>query len=433
MEECKLYNNEELIEFFQKSLIEYAKVNLQEDFKEENINKKINIESWFFNKHKKQLEKFNKIVETTNKKLHSLSIFQDVIIHSSHYFEIPIYFSCDDYLELNYSTRTASICDENNHINYELNSNPSPEFTLLMFNHLKRLYQKPIIDDNNFTAFDVLYNSIKDDYIFTSYPFHYSFNLKITTQQPIDFQTFKKLSDAFLFQVMLNCNIPCEYCLNILALLDINTGGYFKKKNLNILTTPPQRIYHNHIIDYYSLALSSNEPFAQYLSYYHVLEYFFDEVFNENLRKEFQNKITHPNFSYKNNNELDKVIDFIKKETRDYKKNGQGNELESLKLVLKKFINRGELQKRLSPEQIEYYLKNKISFSHAPTISFKDTEGFYNHLAQRIYQTRNALVHSKEGNVGRYKPYQDSEELSKEIPLIKLVAEQVIINSSTPL
>ncbi|CAI3928411.1 unnamed protein product [Commensalibacter communis] len=121
------------------------------------------------------------------------------------------------------------------------------------------------------------------------------------------------------------------------------------------------------------------------------------------------------------------------KKTRNCKENGQGNELESLKLVLKKFIDRDELQKRLSSEQIEYFLKNKISFSHAPTVSFKDTEGFYHHLAQRIYRTRNALVHSKEGNVERYKPYQDSQELSKEIPLIKLVAEQVIIYSSTPL
>lgn len=433
METIELYSCEELIEFFQKSLIEYAKINLQEDFKKENTNNKVNIEYWFYNKYKKQLEKFNKIVETTNKKLHSLSIFQGVIIHSSHYFEIPIYFSCDDYLELNYSTRTASICDENNHINYELNSNPSPEFILLMFNHLKRLYQKPTIDDNNFTAFDVLYNSIIDDYIFTSYPFIHSFTLKISTQEPTNFQTFKKLTDAFLFQVMLNCNVPCEYYSDILPLLDISTSDYLRKKNFNTLTMPPQRIYHNHIIDYYSLALSSNEPFAQYLSYYHVLEYFFDEVFNANLRDEFQNKITHPNFSYKDNKALDKIINFIKKETRSYKENGQGNEFESLKQVLKKFIDINELQEKLTSEQIEYFQKNQVSFSHAPTISFKDKEGFYNNLAQRIYQTRNSLVHSKEGNVGRYKPYQDSEELQKEIPLIKLIAEQVIINSSDPL
>jgi hypothetical protein len=52
-------------------------------------------------------------------------------------------------------------------------------------------------------------------------------------------------------------------------------------------------------------------------------------------------------------------------------------------------------------------------------------------LSNRIYNVRNALIHSKEGEKRRYVPFSENEnELRKELPLIRLVAEQIIINSS---
>ena len=59
-------------------------------------------------------------------------------------------------------------------------------------------------------------------------------------------------------------------------------------------------------------------------------------------------------------------------------------------------------------------------------------------LAARIYKTRNALVHNKSNETrlserGLYKPFKDKEELSKEIPLMRFLAESIIVNSSEPL
>ena len=52
-------------------------------------------------------------------------------------------------------------------------------------------------------------------------------------------------------------------------------------------------------------------------------------------------------------------------------------------------------------------------------------------LATRIYETRNALVHSKSEQItNQYRPYENKKELMLEIVLIKSVAELVIINSS---
>ena len=52
-------------------------------------------------------------------------------------------------------------------------------------------------------------------------------------------------------------------------------------------------------------------------------------------------------------------------------------------------------------------------------------------LATRIYETRNALVHSKSEQItNQYRPYEIKKELMLEIVLIRSVAELVIINSS---
>lgn len=85
----------------------------------------------------------------------------------------------------------------------------------------------------------------------------------------------------------------------------------------------------------------------------------------------------------------------------------------------------------IDSEALQYYKENKVSFSNAPTIGWSDNQGVITQIAKRIYFTRNSLVHSKSGkNKERYKPYKDEKQLQKEIPLMKAVAELIIINSS---
>ena len=64
-------------------------------------------------------------------------------------------------------------------------------------------------------------------------------------------------------------------------------------------------------------------------------------------------------------------------------------------------------------------------------IAWNDLGGVYTSLAKRIYATRNALVHSKSGqNDKLYKPLKHKEVLRKELPLVQVVAEMVIVKSS---
>ena len=210
----------------------------------------------------------------------------------------------------------------------------------------------------------------------------------------------------------------------------------FQRNIVDIATveTIPHREYINDVVDYYRLAFSSTDPYIKFISFYHVMEYFYDEVFKKKIVADLMGKITHPDFSYKNEDKVYEIATFVKNRMRMNDESGQGDELESLKYVLKEYINIEQLKEKLKQidlESILYYQNNKVSFCKAPTISWNDVEGVYTQIAKRIYFTRNALIHSKSGkNRERYRPYKDEKSLQKEIPLVRVIAEMIINNSS---
>ena len=113
---------------------------------------------------------------------------------------------------------------------------------------------------------------------------------------------------------------------------------------------------------------------------------------------------------------------------------GQGDEKESLKYVLTEYVPIDELKARIdaiNPASVNYYQNNKVSFCNATSISWTDLQGVYTKIRDRVYNTRNSLVHSKSGkNFQRYRPYKDETQLQLEIPLVQAIAELIIINSS---
>lgn len=423
MEEFELYSYEELKEFILQGIIEESN--------EKNI---LDFKQVFLDKNKEKINILYKKLLFIQNKLNTLSILNNIILYSDHYIEIPIFFP-NKFIMTQPKDPSIFIEDKINNINYTM-SYQSNEYSLLMLNYFYKLkkrnknnieylpvhfYLAQTMSDHNSVEYEKI-NLFQN--IFNIFD---TFTIKITTINKMSLLKLEKIAKSFLFQMVIDNNTPCAYYSNIFEIF--STNKYFEEDNIPIkhLSATPKQIYREHIIDYYSLALSSNEPFSQYLSYYHVLEYFFDEVFDKKIFDDFKENIQNNSDFITNENKQKEIIKKLKKDIRN------NNELKCLELVLRKFVKIIELQDKLKSEQIKYFQQHKITFSDAPTISFKDKRGFYIQLAQRIYQTRNALVHSKENHVGRYKPYQDSEELNKEIPLIKLIAELVIINSSEPL
>ncbi len=184
------------------------------------------------------------------------------------------------------------------------------------------------------------------------------------------------------------------------------------------------------------MALESKDPFTMYISYYHVVEHYFDAVFRKKLAERIKAKITHPDFSYKDESKLYELAKFIKKHMNSDDSSGKGDEYESLRFVLEEYVPVIELKRRidfLDSDAVSYYQGNTVPFttSGKTKISWADTQGVYTTLANRIYETRNALVHSKsEQSKNQYKPYENKIDLIAEIPLIRAVSELVLINSS---
>lgn len=259
-------------------------------------------------------------------------------------------------------------------------------------------------------------------------------SLKITCTEKSSFSKFRSHKTSFIFDFMYRSGIALIEFSDIIDMFRFNNVGR-GRYDLSQIDTPPLRNYSVDVVDYYRLALASNDSYIKYISFYHIMEYFFDEVFKKKLVSDLQSKITHPDFSYRNEDKLYEIAQFVKNRFQMNSDAGQGNELESLKFVLNEYVVIDELKDRIeniSPGSVQYYQTTKVQFCTAPTIPWTDMNGVYTHIAKRIYYTRNSLVHSKSGkNQVRYRPYKDDIYLQSEIPLVKAIAELIIINSSS--
>jgi len=201
----------------------------------------------------------------------------------------------------------------------------------------------------------------------------------------------------------------------------------------------PKRIYINDLVLHYQRGLFSASIDNQFLSYYHVMEHFFEVVYNEDLLNSVKRELSKATFSYKRKKDVNSIIDLIKKKLKYKNDEFQLHEEEALILTLTKFVNdveefKSELN-QIDSELIEYYKTTDVPFSKGNKVNLdvENTEDIFKNLGRRIYKTRNSIVHSKENEREKYLPFKDDKELIKEIPLMRIIAEKIIFESSKEL
>lgn len=171
---------------------------------------------------------------------------------------------------------------------------------------------------------------------------------------------------------------------------------------------------------YFNNAFASNDIRMQYLSYYHVLEYFYVRAQNYELIDKLNAGFV---LSYPiRHNDLRKVLNSYKNST---------TEKESLKLVLKRTINIDDFKVWVKevPERL-----SRITTSGVPEIDVCLTatdEKIVSKLANRIYFFRCSIAHAK-GDIDEFValPEVSSEEIKQELPIVRWVAECTIKCSS---
>ena len=201
----------------------------------------------------------------------------------------------------------------------------------------------------------------------------------------------------------------------------------------------PKKTYNQELIAYYNEAISSTALSHKYLSFYHILEYFYENIFMEDQISIARKIITDVGFSHKRKKDIVKLISNIQLKAID--NDITINEKVALSLLIQKHIPQVQLKERL----IERYgldflevLKRKVNFSNGNDITFSNAEPdqYIKSLTGRIYKTRNAIVHSKEyftddKKNNKYHPFKDDNELLSEIALIQVIAEIVINDYAT--
>ena len=265
-------------------------------------------------------------------------------------------------------------------------------------------------------------------------------SLRIQSVDAISNTTLHKYVKSLLFNVAYNMDTPFKV-ISSLSELETRKGRPMPRRHAraNELEVP-KLFYTPELTEQYNLALASEDSFVKFIAYYHIMEYFFDDVYSGELIKSVREVLLHPGFSTKNPKEINKIIDVVRRKTRATKDEFQGTELEALELTIKAFVPLEQLRNDLidyNPSIVEYYRLHEISFSNGDTIDLNDfgNEKLPKKIAARIYKTRNALVHHKSNNArvkerGVYHPFNDDDELAQEMPLMRLIAEAIIIRSA---
>lgn len=190
----------------------------------------------------------------------------------------------------------------------------------------------------------------------------------------------------------------------------------------------PSVKFNPHLVRFYQLAASTDIESYKFLSYYHILEYHFVSISDKILYDKLSRRINDLKFRTTAVN-LDRLI----QDVNDHRT--ETDETEMLKNVLSKLVIEDELISFITA--YEEHIKENI-YTRKRTVFGTEIAGtslqpghVFGVIAKRMKTIRNALVHSsdrRERN-SRFIPYSQSslEAIRKEIPLIRFLAEKVIV------
>lgn len=268
--------------------------------------------------------------------------------------------------------------------------------------------------------------------------FRNPYSLIVSYNKDIDKNKLNDYINSFLFNFCYNYGYSFRIMNSLDELLNIryrNKNSSYKSEELDA----PRLLYKQDLTEQYHMAVSSEDPFVQFIGFYHIMEYFYEEIYKEGVVNNVKEILLDPGFSTKRKKDIMKLVDLINKKRTE---STVGSELEALELTLRKYIDIEKIIEKLNEidkDIIEYYRNNKVNFSNGDAIDLiGDKKHIFKKLANRVYKTRNSLVHSKSNEVrsnerGIYKPFKDSKALLKEIPLLKVISEEIIIKSASEL
>lgn len=191
----------------------------------------------------------------------------------------------------------------------------------------------------------------------------------------------------------------------------------------------PRSLVNRDVARFYQRGMVVKDSINQFLSYYQVLEYYFLSVSDEELYRKLTTIYNDPGFK-SSSKHLDKVI----QSTLNHKR--ESDETEMLRLVLAKHVSEDDLIKFILAFEDHLgenlFTKKRKMFGEFTEIRLTIGHVIGN-VSKRVKLIRNALVHSSDryNRNENFVPTRQAEiEIHKEVPLVKFLAEKVIISTA---
>ncbi|MXZ71125.1 MAG: hypothetical protein F4Z04_06425 [Acidobacteria bacterium] len=260
------------------------------------------------------------------------------------------------------------------------------------------------------------------------------YSLRIQSESPLTLKILRQAADSFSFQLAYNLDT---------AFVSIRSfEEVVRRTRLRRIRRPrpedldaPRRIYNSDLVSHYQMGVATDSPPLEYLSYYHVAEHFFEAVFEDDLISSVRTTLTQPDFSFRRKADVRALIKLVRDKLRFQREDVTFSEQEALRLVLDRYVDIESIRDKLDAIQdslVPYYAEKPIVFADSGTVDLREADSSKTTaaLSRRIYATRNAVVHSKDGGKPKYVPFRHDRVLAQELPLMRLVAEEIIISSS---
>ena len=202
---------------------------------------------------------------------------------------------------------------------------------------------------------------------------------------------------------------------------------YFLERDRNETAQFPLRSYHHELVAYYQMALGAESLILSYLALYKILEFFFTSASEKILHERIKDQIVAPDFSHTKTSKLRELAKTIRRYDQKM------DERKMLQTVIEEYVNKDELTAWI--ENFDHQNENHLTLDREIFNEIHKVDTSTNQLCptvgSRIYLIRNALVHNKEGELSRFTPFSGQETLlSKETPLLKYIAETLILKSA---
>src|SRR5699024_11535900 len=84
--------------------------------------------------------------------------------------------------------------------------------------------------------------------------------------------------------------------------------------------------YYKILVHNYQLAIAAENLFLEFVSYYQIMEHFFEQVFSEHVVSMARDEISSPAFSLKRKADIQSLVKKIERAGRQRREDGGGNE-----------------------------------------------------------------------------------------------------------